>query len=269
MKAEEVIPLTVDFVGSFFRSSRDALYRALRAKSSQPVISEPTGLNIFTHRRGETQASLESLVFSFLTIEATINYTFFNQQRSQSLNQMDRWLRSKWKRHLRVYDRFVLLLTHYSCNSLDKFQPIVTLFAEFITFRNRIVHAHPEEYAALVELGDEPDEVRIHDVQRMSQTKAFPMSGLSGEIGRIDCRDASRAFEIMLLVVAFLDEQFYSELELPWSSDVAGGNQRQSMRPSAILGAMDYREYPGIDPASFVPEVIANLRTQQKTERDK
>ena len=237
MEAVEVLPLTVDLVGSFFRSSRDALERARRAKSLQPALPEPTGLNIFTHRRDETQASLESLVFSFLTIEAAINCTFFHEQRSPMLTQMDRWLRDKWKRHLGVYDRFVLLVAHYSSDSLDRFQPIVRLLAEFITFRNRIVHAHPEEYAALVEPGDGPDEVRIHDVQRMSETKAFPISGLSEEIGRIDSHDASRAFEIMLLVVAFLDEQFVSELELPWPSSEAGGTQ-QPMRPAAILRAM-------------------------------
>jgi hypothetical protein len=264
MKDVDVLPLTVDLVGSFFRSSRDALERALRAKATQKV-REPTGLNMFTHRRDETQAALESLVFSFLTIEATINYVFFCEQRSRPLNEMDRWLRDKWKRYLRVYDRFVLLIAHYSSDRLDKFQSIVTLLSEFITFRNRIVHAHPEEYDALVELGDEPDEVRVHDVQRMSQTKAFPRSGLSEEIGRIDSHDASRAFEIMLVVVAFLDEQFVSELELPWTADLAGGSQRQYMRPSAILGAMDHREYPGIDPASLEP--IGNYRGKRKREK--
>ncbi len=261
MKDVQVLPLTVDLVESFFRSSRDALDRALRAKSGQ-TIHEPTGLNMFTHRRGETQAALESLVFSFLTIEATINYIFFNEQRSRPLSGMDRWLRDKWKRHLRVYDRFVLLIAHYSSDPVDKFQSVVTLLSEFITFRNRIVHAHPEEYDALVEVGDEPDEVRVHDVQRISQTKVFSTSGLSEEIGRIDSHDASRAFEIMLLVLAFLDEQFVAELELPWRIKGMCNNQQQPMRPSAILETIDYREYPGIDPAAFVPEVIAKLKAQ-------
>ena len=180
---------------------------------------------------------------------------------------MDRWLRDKWKWHLRVCDRFILLVAHYSSDRLDKYRSIVTLLSEFITFRNRIVHAHPEEYDALAEPGDEPGEVRIHDVQRMSQTKALPMSGLSEEIGRIDSYDAKRAFEIMLLVVAFLDEQFFLELELPWADRVVG-DQRLSMRPSAILGLMDCREYPEIDPASFVPDVVAILRAQKKPQRD-
>ena len=64
MKDVEVLPLTVGLDGYFFRSSRDALERALCAKASQ-TVSEPTGLNVFTHRLGETQASLESIVFAF------------------------------------------------------------------------------------------------------------------------------------------------------------------------------------------------------------
>lgn len=269
MKEVDILPLTVDLVGSFFRSSRDALERAHHAKSIQPEIPEATGLNIFTHRRGETQASLESLVFSFLTIEATINYTFFHQQRSPHSTPMDEWLRNKWKQHLSVYDRFVLLIAHYSSDSPDRHQRIVTLLREFIRFRNRIVHAHPEEYAALVESGDEPDQVLIHDVERVSQTKAFPMSGLSEEIGRIDSHDAARAFEVMLIVVAFLDEQFVSELELPWPTGVAGSNQQRGVSPAGILLAMDVRQYPKIDLGTFVPEVIVNLRAQQEPERDK
>lgn len=267
MKDVEILPLTVDLVGSFFRSARDALGRALRAKSVR-TVHEPTGLNIFTHRRGEAQASLETVVFSFLTIEATINYIFFNEQRCRPLSGMDRWLRNKWRRHLRVYDRFLLLVTHYSSDPVDKFQSMVTLLSEFITFRNRIVHAHPEEYDALVESGDEPDEVRIHDVQRMFQAKALPSSGFSEEIGKIDSRDASRAFEIMLLILAFLDEQFVAELELPWTIQGTPDDQPQHMRPSTILGTIEHREYPGIDPASFVPEVIVNLKAQQRPERD-
>ena len=266
MKDLEILPLTVELIGSFFGSARDALNRALRAKSSHRVY-EPTGLNIFTHRRDETQAALESIVFSFLTIEATINHIFFNEQRSRPLNGMDRWLRDKWKRHLRVYDRFVLLVTHYSSNPVDKFQPLVILLSEFISFRNRIVHSYPEVYDALVEPSDKPDEVQVHDVQLISQTKTFPTSGLSQEIGRIDSHDASRAFEIMLLILAFLDEQFVAELELSWMINGDRDKQPQPMRPSAILGTIDHREYPGIDPTSFVPELIVKLKAQQVPER--
>ena len=117
-------PLIVDLVESFFRSSRDALERARMAKSDQAAVVEPTGLNIFSHRRGETQASLESIVFSFLTIEATINYLFFREQPGGRSKGLHRWLREKWKRGLSVHDRFVLLVSQYATGNLDEFHPL-------------------------------------------------------------------------------------------------------------------------------------------------
>ena len=257
----KILPLIVDLVGSFFRSSRDALNRASRAKANQ-TTQEPTGLNIFTHRREETQASLESIVFSFLTIEATINYIFFNEQRSRQQRGMDRWLREKWKRHLRVYDRFVLLVTQYSTGTLDKFPSLVTLLSEFIAFRNRIVHAHPEEYDALVEPGEAPGEILVHDVEPVSTKRCSSLSGLSEEIGRIGFDDAQRAFEIMLLVVSFLDEQFVAELEFTWCAKGRSDGTGHHLTPRGILESLDHRCYPTIDPASFVPKFIATMKAQ-------
>jgi hypothetical protein len=72
MREIKLIPLIVELIGSFFASSRDALERSRNAKSSQVVLTEPTGLNIFVHRQADTQASLECIVFSFLAVEACI-----------------------------------------------------------------------------------------------------------------------------------------------------------------------------------------------------
>ncbi len=256
------MPLIVDLVGIFFRSSRDALERARSAKSDQAAVAEPTGLNIFSHRRGETQASLESIVFSFLTIEAAINYQFFNEQRSRELNNLDSWLRQKWRRSLSVYDRFVLLVSQYSTANLDDFHSLGALFSEFIGFRNRIVHAHPEQYRALVEPGSTPDNLFLHDVEPICDARGFPVSGLAQEIGRISLHDASRGFEIMLLVLSFLDEQFVAEFEFPWPCKNATSEEKYR-KPRRILESLALRHYPKIDPESFVPEIISKLRKAQ------
>lgn len=259
MDEVKILPLIVDLVGSFFRSSRDALERARTASSGQAAVAEPTGLNIFSHRRSETQASLESIVFSFLTIEATINYMFFREQRSQGMNILEHWLRQKWKRSLSVIDRFMLLVSQYSTANLDDFKDLTALFSEFISFRNRIVHAHPEQYQALVEQGATPGEVVIHDVEPIRNSKGFPMSGLSDEIGRIGLDDASRGFEIMLLVFSFLDEQLVAEFELPWPSK-SPSNEQEYLRPRGILESLTFRHYPKIDLGLFVPEIISKLK---------
>lgn len=220
-------------------------------------------VSTFTHYcRDETQASLESIIFSFLTIEATINYIFFNEQRSRQPGGMDRWLREKWKRQLRVYDRFVILVIQYSTGTLDEFPSLITLLSEFIAFRNRIVHAHPEEYDALVEPGKTLGEVLVHDVEPVSKKTHSSLSGLSQEIGRIGFDDARRAFEIMLLVLSFLDAQFVAELDFPWSATGRADDVEHHLTPRGILESLDHRCYPAIAPASFVPKFIARIKAQ-------
>ena len=264
MNEVEILPLIIDLTGSFFRSSRDALERARNAHSNSIKVVEVTGLNVFSHRRPETQASIESIVFLFLTIEANINYLFFAEQRSRTLKNMEKWLRQKWKHGLSVYDRFVLLVSQYATANLNDFQYLTSLFSEFIGFRNRIVHAHPEQYHALVEPGSVPGEMLVHDVEPILISGRFPTSGLSEELGRISANDASRGFEIMLLVLAFLDEQFVSEFELSWPSCVAG--EKEYLRPKGILESLSFRHFPKIDPGSFVPEFISNLKKDRSTE---
>lgn len=261
----KILPLIVDLIGNFFRSSRDALERARHARPNNS-IEEPTGLNIFSHCHAETQASIESIVFSFLFIEATINYIFFNELRNRQLKGLDKWLQQKWRRNLSIYDRFILLINQYSTANLDDFQHLTSLFLEFITFRNRIVHAMPEQYHALVESGSDENEVFIHAVEPVKNSEQFPVSRLSGEIGRINCEDAKRGFEIMLLVVCFLDEQFIAEFEFPWDS---GKDGLEYLRPRDIIASIDFRYYPKICTDSFVPAIIKQLkRAQQDTSAD-
>jgi hypothetical protein len=239
----KVMPLIVELIGSFFASSRDALERARDAKSSQVVLVEPTGLNIFVHRQAETQASLECIVFSFLTIEACINYFFFEEQRGREASGgFTAWLRQKWQRGgLSVSDRFLLLVDRYTTAKPKDFEFLSSLFSEFITFRNRIVHAHPEQYHALVEEESATDYSFVHDVEPVSSTGKFPASGLSREIGRICLEDASRSFEIMLLMFSFLDEQFVAEFRFPWLSKNA--SREDSWEPRRILESLP-RHYP-------------------------
>jgi hypothetical protein len=209
---------------------------------------------------------LESIVFSFLTIEATINHLFFIEQGSGMRKNFESWLRKKWRgTGLSVYDRFVLLTTYYSDCNPDSFQHITALFSEFISFRNRIVHAHPERYQALVEPGCSPDEVLVHDVEPVGDTKTHSASGLSAEIGRINLDDASRAFEIMVLLLCFLDEQFVAQLELPSQCEIAGGKQ-QYVKPRDVLESIGVRHYPKINPDSFVPEFISKMKAQLPVE---
>jgi hypothetical protein len=266
MKDIDVVPLIVDLGNIFFRSSRDALHRAQSAKSVQDQVAEPTGLNIFSHRQNETQASLETIVFAFLTVEATVNYIFFHEQSADSKG-VRAWLRDKWKRNLSIHDRFVLLVSQYATGNLNDFQRLGMLFLEFITFRNRIVHAHPEQYQALVEPSTVPNEMLVHDVEPIYNAHNFRESGLSQEIGRISSDDASRAFEIMLLVLCFLDEQFITEFELPWLID--GASREEPCRIRRILDSFAVRHYPEIDPVSFVPEIISKLKQTQPHEEDR
>lgn len=255
----KILPLIVDLIENFFRSSRDALERARRSWTDNS-IKEPTGLNIFSHRHAETQASIESIVFSFLTIEATINYIFFNELGNRQLKGLDKWLQQKWRRNLSVYDRFILLVNQYSTANLNDFQHLTSLFAEFITFRNRLVHAVPEQYHALVESGPNEKEVFLHDVEPVHSREQFTISGLSGEIGRINCEDAKRGFEIMLLVVCFLDEQFITEFKFPW----AGKDEQEYLRPRDIVASMDSRYYTKICTESFIPAIIKQLKREQQ-----
>ena len=255
-----ILPLIVDLIGSFFRSSRDALERS-RCAQTNNNIQEPTGLNIFPHCHAETQAAIESIVFSFLTIEATINYIFFNEQQNRLLKGLEKWLQQKWKRNLSVYDRFLLLVNQYSTASLDDFQHLSSLFAEFISFRNRIVHAMPEQYDALVEPSSIENEVLVHDVEPLQNREQFPISRLSGEIGRINCEDAKRSFEIMILVICFLDEQFIAEFEFPW---VGSKGEQKYMRPRDIVTSMPIRFYPKLRVEQFVPEHIKKIKNAQQ-----
>src|SRR5258708_34601317 len=139
MREIKLIPLIVELIGSFFASSRDALERSRNAKSSQVVLTEPTGLNIFVHRQAETQASLECIVFSFLAVEACINYLFFREHRWGSSNSLTPWLKQKWRRGgLSHYDRFVLLVDQYATAKFRDLQAFCAIFAEFICSRTPI-----------------------------------------------------------------------------------------------------------------------------------
>jgi hypothetical protein len=255
----EILPLIIDLTGSFFRSSRDALERARQAQLNKS-LQEPTGLNIFP-LRDESQASIESIVFSFLTIEATINYLFLNELGERQLKGIEKWLRQKWKWNLSIYDRFILLLNQFSMADLDNFQYLTSLFKEFITFRNRIVHAMPEQYNALVERSGTESEFLLHDVEPVQEREHFSISDLSGEIGRINYEDAKRCFEIMLLVICFLDEQFIAEFEFPWHGGVS---VQKYLRPRDIIASMDFRYYTKLRIESFIPESIKELKNAQK-----
>jgi len=237
------MPLIVELIGSFFASSGDALERARNAKSTQVVLAEPTGLNIFVHRQAETQASLECIVFSFLTVEACINYLFFREHHGGSSNSLAAWLKQKWRRGgLSVYDRFVLLVDQYATARLSDLQTLCALFSEFISLRNLIVHAYPSEYRALVEEESGSEYSYVHDVEPLSSSGKFPVSGLSREIGRICLDDASRSFEVMLLMFSFLDEQFVADFKLPWEAQNTA--ETEAWRPRRILESLVPRHYP-------------------------
>jgi len=238
-----LMPLIVELIGSFFASSGDALERARNAKSTQVVLAEPTGLNIFVHRQAETQASLECIVFSFLTVEACINYLFFREHHGGSSNSLAAWLKQKWRRGgLSVYDRFVLLVDQYATARLSDLQTLCALFSEFISLRNLIVHAYPSEYRALVEEESGSEYSYVHDVEPLSSSGKFPVSGLSREIGRICLDDASRSFEVMLLMFSFLDEQFVADFKLPWEAQNTA--ETEAWRPRRILESLVPRHYP-------------------------
>ena len=260
----DVLPLIVDLIGLFYRSSLDALKRAKTAAYAHP-FRECTGLTVFSQRDAETQATLESVIASFLTIESTINYTFFSElDHKHSQSGLDRWLKQKWEGRLSILDRFNLLFSQYAITELDKFQSVTSLFQEFVTFRNRIVHPHPEKYAALVEHSDIPGELLIHEVEPFKTSKPFHHSGLSEEIARIAYSDAERCHEIRLLVIALIDGQLVIDLRLSWydhPSELTGYN---SSTPAQLLELLSHRYYSKIDPKTFIPEFITKLKQEHE-----
>jgi len=259
MKNCDVLPLTIDFIGFFFKSSRDALERA--AQYAQSIKSHHvTGLTVFPNKSAETQATLETVIFSFMTIEATINYIFFKEQ-EEKYNQsgIDRWLKNKWRGGLSISDRFFLLFNKYSSADLNKFQNVSSLFNEFISFRNRIVHSYPDKYDALVEFSDIPGEVFIHDVEPRTTHKPFPYSGLTDEMAKIKYTDAARCYEIMLIVLALINAQFVAELEF-FFEDKTNILKSRALSPHVILLSLEPRYYPHIDPKTFFPEFLSGSK---------
>ena len=79
-------------------------------------------------------------------------------------------------------------------------------------------------------------------MEPISSTGKYPVSGLSREIGRICIEDASRSFEIMLLMFSFLDEHFVAEFRFPWLSKTA--SREDSWAPRRILESLVPRHYP-------------------------
>src|SRR3972149_2484133 len=251
MEKIDILPLTVDLIGVFFRSAKNALARAKHATIIHQS-TEITGLNIFSKKHAESQAAVETVVASFLAIEATINFTFFSEINTHTNKSgLDKWLRKKWKRNLSISDKFLLLL-HYSSTDLNKFQALTTLFHEFIILRNRIVHSYPEQYDALVEPSDIPNEVLIHAVDPCSKEKCFTYSKLSEEIGRINYEDAVRCYEIMLLIIGLIDGQFMLKLELSWYKDKEDLESISSGTLQEIIQLLEHRFYPEINPETFI-----------------
>lgn len=175
------------------------------------------------------------------------------------LKGLDKWLQQKWRRNLSIYERFILLMNQYSTDSLDNFQYRTSLFTEFITFRNRIVHAMPEEYHALVESTSNENEAFVHAVEPVKDGEQFSVSQLSGEIGKINYEDVKRGFEIMLLMVCFLDEQFIEEFKFPW---FGCKNEQKHLRPRDIIASMDFRYYPKVCTDSFVPAIVKQWKRE-------
>jgi len=252
MKRIDVVPLTVELIELFHRSARDALRRAKDAADSHPY-QEVTGLTIFPQRNAETQATIESVVASFFAVEATLNYVFFSEMENEhNQSGTNRWLKRKWKGSLSVSDKLVLLFSQYATTDLNKFQNVVSLFHEFVTFRNRIVHPYPEKYEALVESADLPGEVLLHAVDPCITPEPFVHSGLSREIARIAYPDAARCYEITLIVLALLDAQFVTEMQLSWYEKPADMAGLHLATPAELLNSLEHRYYPKIDPMAFV-----------------
>lgn len=248
MKKIEILPYSLDLLDVFYSSSRDALARA-----KHTTITHSAARNSLGQKYAETQGVIETVVASFLAIEAATNYTYFHEVNGRtSESALDKWLKKKWKRGLSISDKLMLLLDQYSSVDLNKFQALRTLFNEFIVFRNRIVHSHPEEYDALVELSDISDEVWIHAVEPQSKETCFANSKLSEKIGEINYKDAARCYEIMLLIIALLDGQFILELKLSMYKNNDDLTATISETPQELIKSLSHRFYPDIDPELFI-----------------
>ena len=191
--------------------------RVKRAAPEQLEHGEVRGLYIFNKGNRIVQASIETVIASFLSIEAMINTCYFEELSGKNrLSESDKFIKKKWSYDINIIDKLSLILGEYTMVETDKIKPLFTLFIEFATFRNKIVHSRPDIYDALVEQSDIPNEVTVHALERKTDVTSFPTTKLSEEVGRIGYEDAEKCYEIMLLIIALLDSNFGIDLELSW-----------------------------------------------------
>jgi len=251
MKKIDILSLNIDLINTFFCSAHDALKRAQHANNTN-FNKRDLELNIFPEKHAEFQAAIETIIASFLAIEATINYAFFYMTDNSSSNSgLDKWLKNKWKRSLSISDKFFLLMESYFYTDLNLFQDIKILFHEFVTFRNRIVHSHPEQYDALIEETDILEEVILHDFEPHHKKKSFTNSKLSEYIEKINYKDAAKCYEIMLLIISLIDCQCMLELKFSNYKNNKNLKHLHKITPLELIYSLDHRYYPKINPKSF------------------
>ena len=255
MKPINILPLTVDLVIVFFNSARDALMRGKLANPEKVESGEVRGLYIFNKSDRLVQTILETVIASFLTVEAVINSCYFEEVRGKRwLSESDKFIKRKWGHGgISITEKLSLILGEYTMVEVDKIQPLFTLFKEFATFRNKIVHSRPDLYDALVEPSIMPDEIIVHAVDRINRTASFPTTQLSEELGRGGYQDAEKSYEIMLLILALLDSNFEIDLELSWYDQ--SSNQSAELRYGTVvetINQLNLRYFGHIDPNTFV-----------------
>ena len=83
----------------------------------------------------------------------------------------------------------------------------------------------------------------------------------SVHVQELQFEDAKRSFEIMLLVVCFLDEQFIEKFELPWANN---NGEQKYLRPRDIIASMGFRYYSKLSVELFIPEIIKKIKSEQQ-----
>lgn len=254
MKPIDILPLTIDLVVIFFNSARDALLRGKHVAPEQLELGEVRGLYVFNRGERIVQAAIETVITSFLSIEALINTCYFNElNENKRLSESDKFINKKWVYGMNIMDKLSLILGQYTMVEIDKIKPLLTLFKEFVTFRNKIIHSRPDIYDALVEQSDIPNEVTVHALDWKNDTKSFPTTKLSEELGRIGTQDAEKCYEIMLLIIALLNSNFGIDLELSWYDSYS--DQSTGLCYGTVLETIDQlsiRYFGFIDPNDYV-----------------
>ncbi|NOR46891.1 MAG: hypothetical protein GQ533_02425 [Methanosarcinaceae archaeon] len=156
------------------------------------------------------QDILTSCIFSFLSLESSINRLFYEtfvrsdkskiQIKKEIPQSIISYLRQSWQR-LSVRDKFILLPPLSSEYEYDTKSVPFNLFSEFVTFRNLLVHPKMLTIANTVKVttSDETSfggELMNQSLDNSLNKTKFNLTNFATSFNKLTVNDAEKAFEI-------------------------------------------------------------------------